>query len=135
MKTDEKDKNIISILKQNSRESNISIAKKIGLTEGAVRSRINKLVENKTIQKFTIETNSGSIFGIVMIKAEKSVKALLGEVEDSKIAKESYEISGDYDACVVLEGESLQDIDGKIDELRKLKSVADTRTYISFKKY
>ncbi len=135
MKLDDKDRIILSLLKKNSRESNTNIAKYVGLTEGAVRSRINKLVENKIIERFTIESSSSSFFGIAMVKAKKDVKVLLSEVKTSGIAKESYEISGDYDACVILEGESLQDIDKKIDELRKLKFVLDTKTYISFRKY
>ena len=135
MKVDDKDHKLLSILKENSRESNISIAKKLGLTEGAVRNRINKLVDQGVIERFSIDTSLGNFFGIVMVKAKKDVKALLTEIRDSKIAKESYEISGDYDSCVILEGESLQDIDKKIDELRKLKSVADTRTSISCRKW
>jgi Lrp/AsnC family transcriptional regulator of lysine biosynthesis len=135
MDLDEKDKQIISILRNNSRETNTEIAKKVDLTEGAVRNRIHNLTESGAIQRFTIETTAGSFFGVVMVKAKKDVKLLVNELHNSKIAKESYEISGDYDACVILEGESLEQIDSKIDLLRKLKAVADTKTFISFRKW
>lgn len=55
MKKDEKtldriDCEIISLLQQDGRISNIDIAKKTNISEGTVRSRLNRLIKNETIQ-------------------------------------------------------------------------------------
>ncbi|MEM3704156.1 MAG: AsnC family transcriptional regulator, partial [Candidatus Bathyarchaeia archaeon] len=53
---DELDKEIIQILKQDGRAAYRDIGKKVGLSEGAVRLRIKKLVESGVIKRFTVET-------------------------------------------------------------------------------
>lgn len=135
MKRDDVDDKILGMLKSNSRSTNVEIAKAVGLTEGAVRNRIDHLVKNKVISRFTIETSGASYFGIVMVKAKHETKKMMAEISEAKIAKDAYEISGDYDGCVILEGVSLEEIDKKIDEIRKLVDVQDTKTFISFKKW
>ena len=51
---DEIDKKIIEILKEDSSQPYTKIAKQIGLSEGAVRKRIQNLVKTGIIRKFTI---------------------------------------------------------------------------------
>ncbi len=136
MKIDDVDEKIIEMLKKDSRTTNGTIAKEIKLTEGAVRHRIQKLVAQGTIAKFTIDVSTkNNVYGLVMLKAVKSVKDMMKDLSQSGIAKESYEISGDFDGCAILEGSSLEEIDKKVDDIRSLKSVADTKTMMSFKKY
>lgn len=48
------DKEIIDLLREDSRITNIQIAKKIKRSESTVRQRINKLVEKGIIKKFSI---------------------------------------------------------------------------------
>lgn len=134
MRTDEKDALILSLLRQNARLSNVELARKVGLTEGAIRRRIENLVKSKTITRFTIETRGGASFGVVMVKATKETKQMMEEIRSLSIAKDGYEISGDYDACVILEGANIEEIDAKIDRIRQLKSVADTKTFVSFRR-
>ena len=44
-------------------------------------------------------------------------------------------VSGDFDGCLIIEGESIEAIDDEIDKIRKLKSVSDTKTYVVLRKY
>ncbi|HIH22603.1 TPA: Lrp/AsnC family transcriptional regulator [Candidatus Micrarchaeota archaeon] len=137
MKLDDIDVRILSFLKQNSRMSNVEIAKAVGLTEGAVRHRIEVLSTSHAIERFTIETSgaSASYYAVVMLKAKHETKKMMAEVAAAKISKESYEISGEYDGCLILEGASLTEVDSKIDRLRKLRSVADTKTFIALRRW
>jgi len=133
MKLDEKDQKILSLLKQNSKMSNIDISKKLGLTEGAVRSRIKKLLDTKTIRRFTIDISSSSVlFAILMAKAKTETKKMMEDIYNLDVHFDAYEISGEYDGCIILEAENMEEIDKKIDLIRKLKSVSETRTFISF---
>ncbi|RLI26864.1 AsnC family transcriptional regulator, partial [Candidatus Bathyarchaeota archaeon] len=55
IKLDDIDRRIIEILKSNSRVKYTVLARKVGLTEGAVRRRVDKLLKNRVIKRFTIE--------------------------------------------------------------------------------
>jgi len=136
MKLDVVDERIIEMLKKDSRSSNVAIAKALGITEGAVRWRIRKLVENKTIRRFTVEVSgSAATYAILMVKAKGETKRMMAAVSALHVHSDAYEISGEYDGCIVLEGSSVEDIDRKIDVIRKSPEVADTRTFISFGRY
>ncbi|MBI5222896.1 Lrp/AsnC family transcriptional regulator [Candidatus Micrarchaeota archaeon] len=133
---DQIDTNILKILKLNSRSSNVELARAINLTEGAVRNRIDRLVKTGIITKFTIETSSSAaLSAIVMIRAKAETKLMMSEISKSGLAKESYEISGDFDGCVIIEGGSMEELDEKVDKIRKISSVAETKTFISFKRW
>lgn len=135
MKLDDKDEEILRILRKNARTSNVGVAKAIGLTEGAVRRRIENLVSSGVISRFTIETRRGASFAIVMVKATKETKRMMADIAGLAVAADAYEISGDYDGCLVLEGATMEEIDGKIDRVRSLPSVADTKTFMAFRHY
>jgi DNA-binding Lrp family transcriptional regulator len=136
MKLDDKDERILAILKNNARTPNVEIARQVHLTEGAVRHRIETLLAKGAIKNFTIETSSGeTFFGVVMVKAKGETKKMMEAIAATGSIKDGYEISGEYDGCLVVEGVSLEDVDRKIDTLRKLKNVKDTKTFVSFGKW
>ena len=51
---DDFDKNIIGILESDGRSSNAEIARKVGVSEGTIRRRLKKLIDNKTISVLAI---------------------------------------------------------------------------------
>lgn len=136
MKIDDVDRKIIQLLKLNARSSNVELAKEVNLTEGAVRRRIEQLLNTKIIRNFTIDVDEHEEnFAVVMVKARGETKKMMQDILSLNIVKEAYEVSGDYDSCIILKGQNLEDIDNKIDKVRHLKSVKDTKTFISLKKY
>jgi len=71
LKTDEVDKKIVQLLEQDGRRSFNEIAKKLKLSESAIRKRVVALQEKGVIKKFTIQvdpaklgTSSVSIVGV-----------------------------------------------------------------------
>ncbi len=50
------DRRILELLEQNSRTPCTEIARIVGVSEGTVRRRINDLIDNGIIIRFTIET-------------------------------------------------------------------------------
>ncbi|AEE14696.1 putative transcriptional regulator, AsnC family [Thermodesulfobium narugense DSM 14796] len=54
---DEVDRQILKYLSENGRLSNAELGRMINLTRAAVRERVNKLIENGIIDKFTIIIN------------------------------------------------------------------------------
>ena len=59
LKLDVKDRKILYELDKNSRQSYSSLAKKVGLSQEAVRYMVNKLIENKVILKFLEQAGQG----------------------------------------------------------------------------
>lgn len=50
LKIDAVDSEIIQLLQNDGRISNTAIAKKLGMAESTVRTRLNRLIKNKTVQ-------------------------------------------------------------------------------------
>ncbi|MDO8554299.1 MAG: Lrp/AsnC family transcriptional regulator [Candidatus Micrarchaeota archaeon] len=136
MRNDQKDAKILELLKKNARIRNVDIAKEVELTEGAVRARIERMLNDGAILQFTIKSSEvNQQHAVIMAKAKHNTKKMMIEISKSNIADEAYEISGDFDAFLVISGATIDEIDKKIDKLRELKDVTDTRTYISLKKW
>ena len=136
MKLDETDGRILAMLRKDARTPNVRIAAEVGLTEGAVRSRIRRLAERGVIARFTIDVaEEGGCYGVVMVKARGTTKKMMAEISALTLHKDAYEIAGEYDGCVILDGSGMDELDSKIDRIRRLRSVADTKTYVSFKRW
>lgn len=132
---DEIDKKILEILIADSRTPNVKIASSVGLTEGAVRRRILNLIKTGVIKSFSIDVQSGIFFGLVMVKARGETKTMMSEISSLAIHTDAYEIAGEFDGCIIISGNSMEALDAKIESIRKIKSVADTKTYISLKRW
>ena len=61
MEIDNKNQRIIGVLKQDSREPIREIAKKTKIRPSTVHQRIQKLLENGVIEKFTIKLNNKAV--------------------------------------------------------------------------
>ena len=132
-KTDEK---ILEFLQKDSRESFVEIGKKLKMSEAAVRRRVKNMVDNGTIEKFTVqvgETNSTS--AIVLISVDSSVDTAKVSTKLTKLSdvKTIYEITGQYDISVIVRAQNITEINKCIDDLRKIPGVIDTNTVIILK--
>lgn len=126
---DDTDVKILNLLRENSRTKNTEIARQVGLTERAVRARIEKLGREGVIRKFTIETSPVGVEGIVLIDTHvgrtPSVKDKARELSDSV-----FECTGEFDVAVRLRADSLDGLNKKVDELRAFPGVLRTSTLI-----
>jgi len=128
---DEIDLQILRMLKENARIKYVEISRALGLTEGAVRRRIKRLKESGIIKRFTVET-SIEIEGIVLIetetdKTEDVVKKVRG------ICDKVFEVSGEYDIAALIQAYTIDELNKRIDEIRRLSGVLATKTLIKLK--
>ena len=133
MFNDKVDERIIGYLKENSRESFVEIGKKLKLSESAIRRRVKNMVDNGTIEKFTVqvgETNSTS--AIVLVSVDSSIDTSKVSTKLTKLpaVKTVYEITGQYDISVIIRAPNITEINMCIDNLRKIPGVIDTNTVI-----
>jgi DNA-binding Lrp family transcriptional regulator len=130
---DELDLGIMKMLKADSRASFVEIAKKFGITEGAVRLRVKKLVGEKAIRKFTIETAEGTM-AVVMVSTSRSIPTskVSGAIKGLGIDR-VYEVSGSYDIICFIEAESIGNLNSTIERIRSIQGVEDTQTSMVLK--
>jgi len=125
------DLEILKILKNDARAKFVSIARKVGLTEGAVRRRIKKLKEEGVIKRFTIETMA-EFEGVVLVETEPTITRDVAE-RMKKIAARVFEVSGDYDIAAFIQAYTMDELNRKIDTIRNLPGVLNTNTLIKLK--
>jgi Lrp/AsnC family transcriptional regulator of lysine biosynthesis len=126
---DERDWKIIELLNRNARISNIEIAKNLGISEGTVRHRIQKMLNDGVIRNFTVSLGSGALTAIILVRVrtEDSAKVLL---ELRRRFNEIYELSGSYDFSVRIIAQKLDQINRAADTIRSIDGVKETDTLI-----
>lgn len=130
---DEIDERILRLLEENSRMSYVEIGRTVGLSEGAVRNRVQALVSGGVIKRFTLEKSSThGVRALTMIAVDpgtptyevsKSVNRLAG-------VERIYEVTGEYDIVMVSSGSSIEAINKVIEDVRKIEGVEKTNTII-----
>ena len=135
MRKDKVDEHILEFLRKDSRESFVEIGKKLKLSESAIRHRVKNMVDSGTITKFTVEEGGGQPEALVMVSADSSIDTSKVSLKLTKLnaVKKIYEITGQYDICVIIQAPSIQEINACIDDLRKITGVTDTNTVIILK--
>ena len=135
---DETDAKIIAILRERGDESNTAIARKVGLSEAAVRKRIANLLADGTIKRFTVELGSkAAISALTLVAVDAHYPSDRVAASISRIAGVSslYEISGNYDIAVLVEGANSEAINAAVDRIRNLPHVAGTDTRMVLRKW
>ncbi len=126
------DEKIIEMLREDSRTPFLKIAQTLGISEGAVRSRVKKLVKSGIIKKFTIEVSEPeNVKAIVLVKTSsemdtakvrRSILQVCGNV------KWCFEISGSYDIILLLSARNISEMNVEVEKIRKIKGVSETLT-------
>ena len=135
MRKDEIDEHILEFLRKDSRESFVEIGKKLKLSESAIRHRVKNMVDSKAITKFTVEEGGGQPEALVLVSADSSIDTSKVSLKLTKLngIKKIYEITGQYDICVIVQAPTISEINACIDDLRKISGVTDTNTVIILK--
>jgi len=131
---DKTDAKIIDILKRDSRTPLTRIAKKVGLTEGAVRYRLNELIRSGTIKRFTIELGK-EIKAIVLIITETQIPTenISEAIKKIPAVRDFYEVSGDYTIICFVIGETIDEVNRVVERIRLVKGVIKTVTCLVLK--
>lgn len=109
----------------------------LGISESAVRRRVNSLVDGGVIRRFTLELGDrGTASAIVLASVDSGsetseVASRLLELPGAEII---YEITGQYDIMAIVTAPSIAEINSSIDGLRKVEGVTNTNTVIILRK-
>ena len=133
MMVDEIDERIINLLKENSRMTYVEIGNTVGLSEGAVRNRVQALVNSGMIRKFTIEVApSIRVRALTMISVNPSMPtySISKKIEELSGIERIYEVTGEYDVFCVVSSRDIEGVNQCIEDIRKIEGVVKTNTII-----
>ncbi|MDE0781847.1 MAG: Lrp/AsnC family transcriptional regulator, partial [Planktomarina sp.] len=132
-KIDEIDRKILTRLKIDGRSSVTTLAGILGLARGTVQSHLTRLIDSRTIKRFTIELNEidveEMVRAVMMIEvrgntANSVQKALQRMPEVTSL----HRTCGVWDLVIELETTSLYNFDGVLARIRELPGVSNSET-------
>ncbi len=136
---DEKDMEILRVLKQNSQFSIQKISKRTGIPVATVHNRIKKMKESGIITGYTIRINpvklGRKMTAYVLVKATQKAdqSILLHEIASYEHVEEGSMVTGEFDFLFKLRVKDMDELNKfVITYLRLLPTVAETRTMISY---
>ena len=130
---DKIDEKIVKILRDDARVSFVDIAKKVDLSEAAVRRRVTNLVSSGVIRKFTIELNESdltSAITFVSVNPSHPTSGVSTKIMAVTGVERIYETTGQSDIAVIIKGPNIAEVNKSIDEIRRLDGVLNTNTTI-----
>lgn len=134
---DDVDRKIIALLREDARASFTAIADKVGTSEGTVRARVRRLVDDGSIRQFTIRTAGSHVKALVEV-------AVTANVHTSDVAKRIrqwegvdavWEVTGDNDILVVADCPTTADLNAIIDRIRDVPGTQATRSRLVLKEH
>ena len=96
---DSLDRSILAVLRESARAPFVEIAKKVGVTERTVRTRMKRMEEDGVVRGYTIREAGIGLTALVRIKVGPGTEigTLAGEFAGWEGVECVYEISGDAD--------------------------------------
>ncbi len=137
-KLDKLDMDLIHELINDSSVSIPILSKKIGVNTSVLYSRINRLVTNNIIEKFTVHINHKklgfSIKSFVGINIETKLKEITCKqlMNISEIISIS-EIAGRFDVIIIIYAKTLQELYTITNKLNKIDGIISTEIFIELR--
>jgi Lrp/AsnC family transcriptional regulator for asnA, asnC and gidA len=126
------DAKIIELIQQDARMPNTAIAKAIGLSEAAVRKRLDRLVRKQivSLHAHVDPLKVGfNIWALVQVKAAAPATSQVAEkVAGMSSAMMVALVTGDFDVYVVGVYRNADELDDFLEELRRMPGVERTTT-------
>ena len=127
---DDLDRQILDILRRDARTPYTEIAEQVGTSEGTVRNRVERLLDDGIIERFTVSTRTGNIKAMIEI----SVKVNVHTTEISETVAEwdqvdfVWQVSGEEDVVLVVDATDTGAVNRLITRAREMDEVENTKT-------
>ena len=135
MELDNKDIKILEALKEDSRKPIKEISKATKIRPSTIHQRIQKLIQNKIIEKFTVKLNNKAVwenFIVFMFVKGGTTDYIDNKFLHNKNVKEVFGITGEYDMLIKLKFKDINEFNDFILNFRKdKKEIRSTLTMIS----
>tara|TARA_R110000822_G_scaffold188571_2_gene327682 strand:+ start:66 stop:476 length:411 start_codon:yes stop_codon:yes gene_type:complete len=133
---DDLDKELLDILKDNSRLSYADLGRKINLSSSAVRERIQKLEEFEVIQKYTLQLNNkklgNDLEAFILLKVfPGQLVHILKKITSFQEIQEAHRITGSHNIHLKVVVKNQLNLQKLLDELMIF---SDTNTFLILSK-
>ena len=132
---DDLDHRLIALLRENARLPVASLSAALGVSRATVKSRIDRMVSDGTIQGFTLrlraETERDGIRAVMMIAVEGRVaEAVMRALQGYPEIRRLHSTNGRWDIVAELETPTLSAFDASLSRIRLIDGIASTETSI-----
>lgn len=127
---DDIDRQILDVLRRDARTPYTEIADRIGTSEGTVRNRVDQLVEDGVIERFTISTQTGNVKAMVEIGIDVNARTegLTDRLASWDEVDFVWHVSGEEDIVLVIDAADTSSLNDLITQARELPEVESTKT-------
>ncbi len=130
---DDTDRRLLARLKVDGRASVTTLAGVLGIARGTVQSRLNRLINTKTIQRFTVELNDADaeemVHAVMMIEVRGNTAASIQKaLQRMPEVTSLHRTCGVWDVVIRLETVSLREFDSVLNRIRELPGVSNSVT-------
>ncbi|MFC7154008.1 Lrp/AsnC family transcriptional regulator [Halomarina halobia] len=127
---DNLDRDILDILRRDARTPYTEIAAEVGTSEGTVRNRVDRLVTDGVIERFTVATRTGNVKAMIEIGVDVSVDTSeiserMAEWQDVDFV---WQVSGEEDLVLIVDAADTRGINDLITRAREQDEVVSTKT-------
>ncbi len=127
---DELDRQILDILRRDSRTPYTEIADEVGTSEGTVRNRVERMMDDDVIERFTISTRTGNVKAMLEIGVAVDVdtRAVSERMADWEEVDFVWTVSGEQDIVLVVDAADTRGVNDLITQARDQDEVISTKT-------
>ncbi len=127
---DDLDRAILDILRRDARTPYTEIADEVGTSEGTIRNRVEQLVGDGVIERFTVSTRTGNVKAMVEVSVDVDVRTegLTGRLAEWHQVDFVWQVSGEEDIVVVVDAADTSALNDMITGVRELDEVINTKT-------
>ncbi|MFB6125565.1 MAG: Lrp/AsnC family transcriptional regulator [Halanaeroarchaeum sp.] len=127
---DDLDREILDILRRDARTPYTEIATELGVSEGTVRNRVDQLLAEGIIERFTVATSTGNVKAMIEVSVAVDVNtAAIGErMTRWDEVDFVWQVSGEEDIVVVVDATDTQGVNELITKAREQAEVVSTKT-------
>ncbi|WP_394741273.1 Lrp/AsnC family transcriptional regulator [Natronococcus roseus] len=127
---DELDRRILDTLRRDARTPYTEIADEVGTSEGTVRNRVERMMDDGVIERFTISTHTGNVKAMIEVSVAvdvdtKAVSERMAEWEEVDFV---WMVSGEQDIVLVVDATDTRGVNDLITQARDQDEVVSTQT-------
>lgn len=134
---DDVDRKIMALLRENARESFTNMADAVGTSEGTIRARVKRLMDDGVIRKFTIRTAGSNVKALIEVAVTNNVNTsdIAAKIRAWDGVESVWEVTGENDIVVVADCPNTSDLNAIIDKIRDVPGTQATRSRLILKEH
>jgi DNA-binding Lrp family transcriptional regulator len=131
---DDRDRAILDRLRKDGRTPNATIGAQLGMSEGAVRHRVARMVAEGTILRTTVVTRPLGPEGLVLVRCRPGATRQVVERMRHQVV-DLFETSGEYDLGANVEAPTMEAFNRALDGIRAIRGVESTTTLVRLTRF